>query len=169
MITQKLWIMPGVFFVSLFAVLFISSAPGTAGSSGGRSTLPRSMAEPTPESNKSFAEYKGVAIGMTADAARQKLGVPKDKSAEQDLYTFSDSESVLVYYDASHVVSAIMITYSGNLKNAPTPMTVFGEDTPPKADGGIFKMVRYPKAGYWISYNRTAGDDAIVSIAIQKI
>ena len=36
-------------------------------------------------------------------------------------------------------------------------------------EGTIFKMERYPKAGYWISYTRTSGTDAMVNIALQKM
>lgn len=123
---------------------------------------------PTPD-KAPFTGYKGVSIGAKTDDVRAKLGDPKDKSDAMDMYIPSDHESVQFYYDASHFVTAIMVTYSGDLTKAPTAKDVFGEDVEPKADGGIFKMVRYPKAGYWISYNRTTGDDAIVSIAMQKI
>lgn len=116
-----------------------------------------------------FSGYKGIAIGATADEVRKKLGEPKDKSDAMDLYVFSDSESAQFYYDPGHLVMGMMINYSGDLKNAPTPKDVFGEDVPPKADGGIFKMVRYPKAGFWVSYNHTAGSDAVITIAMQKI
>ena len=40
---------------------------------------------------------------------------------------------------------------------------VFGEDVPAKADGGVSKMVRYPKAGYWISYNMTESRSLMTS------
>jgi len=123
---------------------------------------------PTP-GEPAFTGYKGINIGMTSDAVRKALGAPKDKSDAMDLYVFSDNESAQFYYSGANLVTAMMITYSGDLKKAPTPKDVFGEDVAPKADGGIFKMVRYPKAGYWISYNRTAGDDQIVNIAVQKI
>jgi len=151
-------------------VAFIAALGLSAGSpsvSGLRSSS--ASPAPSPGDKKKFSEYKGVAIGSAADGVRQKLGPPKDKSNEQDFYSFSDNESAQFYYDAAHSVTAIMITYSGDLKNAPTPMDVFGEDAPSKADGSVFKMVRYPKAGYWISYNRSGGSEAIVSIAIQKI
>ena len=42
-------------------------------------------------------------------------------------------------------------------------------DVAPKEDGGIFKMNRYPKAGFWISYNKTAGADPMIIIAMQKM
>ena len=123
--------------------------------------------EPTPGTQK--VDYKGVAIGMKAEEVRGKLGSPKDKSDSMDLYVFSDDESAQFYYDPSKTVMAMMVTYSGDLKKAPTPRDIFGEDVEARADGSVSKMVRYPKQGYWISYNKTAGDDAIVNVAYQKI
>jgi hypothetical protein len=150
-------------FMAVLAVIGLSVPAGVAAHNS-RAIEPR----PTP-GEAAFAGYKGINVGMTTDAVRKALGVPKDKSDAMDLYVFSDNESAQFYYDGAHLVTAMMITYSGDLKKAPTPKDVFGEDVAPKADGGIFKMVRDPKAGYWISYNRTVGDDQIVNIAVQKI
>ena len=126
--------------------------------------------QPTPANdNKNMVDFRGVAIGMTTDAVRGKLGNPKDKSDEMDLYVFSDKESAQFYYNAAKNVTAIMANFSGDLKDAPTPKAVLGEDAETKPDGSIFKMVRFPKAGYWISYNRTSPPDAIVNIAFQKM
>jgi hypothetical protein len=50
-----------------------------------------------------------------------------------------------------------------------TPQQVFGADFETKPDGSKHKLVRYPKAGCWVSYSRTAGDAPIVSITIQKM
>src|SRR5689334_3181058 len=86
-------------------------------------------------------EYKG--ISMAADLVRNKLGNPKDKSDTQDMYSFSDNETAQFYYDPSHQVQAIMITYMGDLKAAPSAKDVFGEDVAPKADGAISKMEKY--------------------------
>lgn len=113
--------------------------------------------------------YKGIVIGATAEDVRKKLGEPKDKSDAQDLYVFSEEESAQFLYDAAKTVSAIMITFTGKLTGAPTAKDVFGEDVAARADGGISKMVRYPKAGYWISYNKIVGDESMISIAMQKI
>lgn len=123
----------------------------------------------TPQSHKPMSDYRGVSIGMKADEVRLKLGEPKDKSDEMDMYMFGDTETAQFYYDAAHLVNAMMITYTGDLKSAPTPKDVFGEDAVAKPDGSMFKMVRYPKAGYWISYNRSAGTDQVISVAFQKI
>ena len=126
------------------------------------------LAQTSPEPPAKYM-YKGITIGATTDEVRKKLGDPKDKSDPQDLYVFSDDEAAQFLYGPDKKVTAIMITYSGKLDGAPTAKDVFGEDVPPKPDGGIFKMVRYPKAGYWISYNKIVGDDSMVSIAMQKM
>ena len=125
-------------------------------------------AQSGPEKSN-YAGYKGLLIGATNADVRGKLGSPKEKTETMDLFVVSDNESVQFYYNSAQTVTAIMMTYSGDLKAAPTPMDMFGEDVAPNAEGGIFKMVRYPKSGFWISYNRTPGSDAVVSIAIQKI
>lgn len=122
-----------------------------------------------PEVKSAAYLYKAIAIGSLTDDVRKKLGDPKDKSDAQDLYVFSDDESAQFIYSADKKVTAIMITFTGKLTGAPTAKDVFGEDVPAKADGGIFKMVRYPKAGYWISFNKIVGDDSMVSIAMQKM
>ena len=117
----------------------------------------------------SYTGYKGLLVGAMASDVRSKLGNPREKTDTMDLFVVSEVESVQFYYNSTQAVTAIMVTYSGDLKLAPTPMDIFGEDVAPNAEGGIFKMVRYPKSGFWISYNRTTGSDAVVSIAVQKM
>ena len=114
-----------------------------------------------------FSEYKGVHIGMTADACRQKLGAPQDKGDTQDFYSFSDTETAQVSYDAQHQVSAVAIFYVSADK-APTAKTVLGADLTARPDGSMYRLVRYPKAGYWVSYSRTAGDSPLVTIMMQR-
>ena len=116
-----------------------------------------------------FSEFKGVRIGMSADEARQKLGEPKDKGTEQDFFVFNEKQSVQVFYDKSGKVSAISIDFLGGGSDAPAPKAVFGAEIEAKPDGSMYKLVRYPKAGYWVSYNRTAGETPLVSVTIQKI
>jgi hypothetical protein len=116
-----------------------------------------------------FQDYKGVRLGMDAGEVRKKLGNPQDKSDQQDLYLFSDKESAQVFYDASKKVSALAITYLGDVSRAPSAQTVFGTQIEAKADGSVYKMERYPKAGYWLSYSRTGGEEPMVSVTMQKI
>jgi hypothetical protein len=114
--------------------------------------------------------YRNITIGMKADETRKSLGSPKDKSDEQDLYLFTDDELAQIYYDANHQITAISITYYKDLvPKAPSPREVLGVDASPNPDGSIFKSVRFPKAGYSVSYSKTAGDSPSVSITFQKI
>jgi hypothetical protein len=121
------------------------------------------------DDNPVYSSYKGVELGMSIEDARKKLGGPKEKSDGQDYFEISDNESAQIYYDAAHKVTAITTTYSGKLDAAPTAKIVFGLEAEVKPDGGVFKMVRYPKAGFWISYTKTGGDDPLIMIAMQKI
>ena len=115
-----------------------------------------------------FSAYKGVRIGMTADEARKLLGNPTDKGDAQDVYSFNENESCQVYYDETKKVSAVSITFLGG-KSVPTAKSVLGDDAEAKQDGSIYKLIRFPKAGYWVSYTRTSGDEPMTIIAIQKI
>ena len=132
------------------------------------STVASAAPAPTPTEKGAFTAYKGVSLGMKAADARKALGDPKDKSDAQDFYVFSENETVQIYYDGG-AVSAISIDFAGDLKNAPTCKAVLGEDVAPKADGAVYRLLRFPKAGYWISYNKTAGANPLVSITIQKL
>jgi hypothetical protein len=123
-----------------------------------------------PEESPIFQEYRGVQIGWLADDVRKKLGNPADKGDEQDFYVFSEKETAQILYDkATHKVTAISVDFMTGASGVITPQQVFGADFETKADGSKHKLVRYPKAGYWVSYSRTAGDTPIVTITIQKL
>ena len=115
-----------------------------------------------------FHAYKGVHIGMTAEEARKLLGNPTDKGDKQDFYSFNDKEACQVYYDDAHKVFAVSVTYLGG-GSVPVPKSVLGTDIEAKQDGSLYKLVRFPKAGYWVSYTRTAGDEPMTIIAMQRI
>ena len=123
----------------------------------------------TPEESPAFGQFRGVKIGMAADEARKKLGSPRSKSAEEDFYVFNDNEAVHVYYDKAGVVSAISIDYMSGANGVPSPKDFLGADAEARADGSIHKVVKYPKAGYWVSYSRTAGKEPTITITMQKI
>ena len=115
-----------------------------------------------------FHEYKGVRIGMGADEARKLLGNPTDKDDKQEVFAVNDNESCQVYYDAARKVSAVSITYYSP-KAVPTPKAVLGEEPEARQDGSFTKLVRFPKAGYWVSYTRTSGDAPMTIIAMQRL
>jgi hypothetical protein len=116
-----------------------------------------------------FREYRGVQIGMAADEARKKLGGLKDKGDDQDFFVINDKETAQVVYDKAHKVSAISVDYLSGAAGVPTPRAVVGSDIEPKPDGSLNKLVRYQKAGFWVCYNKTAGDSPLISVTIQKI
>ena len=117
-----------------------------------------------------FHDYRGVKLGWLADDVRKKLGNPANKSDEQDYYEFSDNEKASVYYDkATKQVTAISVDFIGAATGILTPQQVFGAEIEAKSDGSKSRLVRYPKAGYWVSYSRTAGDSPIISVTMQKL
>jgi hypothetical protein len=114
-----------------------------------------------------FHDYKGVTIGMNAEEVRKKLGAPQDKSDQLDFYAFSDNETAQVSYDAQHQVLAVAVNYIGTDK-APACKLVLGTELTAKPDGSMYRLVRYPKVGYWVSYNRTAGDSPVITVMMQR-
>lgn len=139
------------------AVVIVALAYGSALAQGGKKDKPL------------FNTYKGVSIGMNAEEARQKLGEPKDKGDTQDFYVFSDNETCQVFYDGTKKVSAISVSYTGTVNGALTAKDIFGAEVEAKPDGSAYKMVRYPDAGYWVAYFRSAGDTHLVTVTMQKI
>lgn len=115
-----------------------------------------------------FSDYRGITIGMSTEAVRSKLGHLQDKGKTQDFFVLSDSETAQVFYDQDGKVMAISIDYAGKGSNPPTPREVLGEDIPAKSDGSMYNLKRYPSAGYWVSYNRTAGDSPTVTVTMQR-
>ena len=115
-----------------------------------------------------FKDYRGITIGMSAEEARSKLDRLK-KGDGQDFLVFSEHESAQIYYDKDGKVTAISIDYFGDKTGAPTPEAVLGAGIQAKADGSMYQLNRYPEAGFWVSYNRTAGDKPIVTITMQKM
>jgi hypothetical protein len=122
-----------------------------------------------PAHQPAFSDFKGVRIGMTADEARKKLGSPKDKADDQDLYVFNDTQAVQVFYDKARAVTAISIDFYSGANGIPVAKEVLGTEADERTDGSLYKMMRYPKAGYWVSYSRTAGNTPTTTITMQKI
>lgn len=116
-----------------------------------------------------WSDFKGVRIGMLMDDARKKLGSPRDKGDEQDFYVFNDNQAVQVYYDKAKTVSAISIDFMSGASDIPVSRDVVGAEADTRPDGSAYKMVRYPKAGYWVSYSKTAGNSPTITITMQKI
>ena len=125
---------------------------------------------PGNDEEPAFHEYRGVQLGWLAEDVRKKLGSPADKGDEQDFYVFNEKETAQILYDkATHKVTAISVDFMTGATDIITPQQVFGADIEAKADGSKYKMVRYPKVGYWISYSRTGGSSPIITVTMQKM
>jgi hypothetical protein len=117
-----------------------------------------------------FHEYRGIQIGWVADDVRKKLGEPVAKGDEQDYYVFGEKERAQILYDKkTRMVTTISVDFNTDAPDVITPQQVFGAEVETKADGSKHKLVRYPKAGFWVSYSRTAGDTPIITITLQKL
>jgi hypothetical protein len=159
MFRVSLRLLPGRTIVSLCGLLCLIAMPA-----------PASTSYAQRGDDPLFSDFKGVRIGMPTDEARKKLGSPKDKSDEQDFFLFNDNHTVMVYYDkATKTVTAISIDFMNGANAIPAAKEVIGSDLDTKADGSGYKMVRYPKAGYWVAYSRTAGKEPTITITMQKL
>jgi hypothetical protein len=132
---------------------------------GNKETASRNAVAATPV----YTGFMGVKVGMSAADVREKLGNLKDKGESQDFFVFSKEESAEVYYDDQGKVTAISIDYVGTNSEAPTADKVLGESLPVKPDGSIYGLKRYPEAGYWVAYSRTAGENPITTVTIQRL
>ncbi len=132
--------------------------------------MPTALGQKTEDPDKPlFQEYRGIQLGMAADEVRKKLGNPTDKGDEQDFFMLNDAESAQIFYDKTKKVMAISANFLRGAQNVPTPKVLFGEELAAKPDGSLYKMTRYPKAGYWLSYSKTAGESPLISVTLQKI
>lgn len=158
--------------LTLAAVALLSSVAGAQTVT--RKAPPPQVAQPVlpaaqlPE--PVYREYRGVQIGMSKEQVRQKLGTPGDVSDRQDFFNITGVESAQVFYDATAHVMAVSVNYLGESSGAPAPDKIFGMPVAPAADGTIYKLVRYERAGYFVVYSRTGGDaPPLVTVTMQKL
>jgi len=116
-----------------------------------------------------LTEYKAVKIGTAADEVRDKLGKAEIDDKDGFYYRFSDEEFAQIRLDKTGKVRLVAVTYADG--NAPKVADIFGAEAKleAKPDGSIYKLVRYPEAGYWVAYSRTAGEKPTVTITMQKM
>jgi hypothetical protein len=152
----------GLLFALACLLVMVSNAAAQTGTR-------KNAAVAAEEEAAAFKEYRGIALGMSADEVRKKLGSPKDKGDEQDFFVFNDTETAQIVYDQTHKVITISADFLNAGDQVPTAKQVLGSDVQPKPDGSIYRLVRYPKSGYWLSFNRTSGTSPMTSITLQKI
>ena len=157
---------PSRVFTLLCLVAIVLLALTSANGQGPRKGAAHASGE---EDSPLFHEYRGVQLGMTADDVRKKLGAPKEKGDEQDFFVFNEIETAQIVYDKTKKVITISADFMNPNTAVITAKEVFGAEIAPKPDGSVYKMVRYPKAGYWLSYNRTGGTSPLITVTLQKI
>lgn len=105
---------------------------------------------------------------MSAEEARAKLGTPALEASDQDYYVFSENETAQIVYDTAHKVVTISVDYVGGI-GAPNYKAIVGGELEQMANGSLYRIVRYENLGFWVSYNRTTGPVATVTVTTQKI
>lgn len=160
--SRRFVMLPSVFVFVIFAAANLGGALSVYAQNAAN------VAGDKKEDKPLYSEYKGVRLGMEATEVRKKLGDPADKGDVQDFFVFSETESAQVFYTKGKVM-AVSVNYVGDKSGAPLPKIVLGTDIEAKPDGAMHKMVRYPEAGYWVSYNRTGGGDPMTTVTMQKI
>lgn len=158
--SSKFWLLDRVLLVVIALTIAAVSVAGQT---------TRNRPSTGPDDDPVFLDYRGVKIGLLAEEVRKKLGSPANKGEEQDYFIFGEKETAQILYDKSKQVTAISVDFMSGASAVITPQQVFGSDFEAKADGSKHKLVRYPKAGYWVSYSRTAGDTPIITVTIQKL
>lgn len=172
----------------IFAAVLVWAAPGALGQDAPQTpATPPSSQTPVPTQTPAqtpppaqpqdaapadqplYTEFKGVKIGVSREEARRRLGTPQQKDDSQDFFVFSERERARLYYDAKGAVSAVIVTYVGKSGDVPTPKAVLGSEVEAKQDGSMYRLVQYPKAGYWVAYSRTTGDEPLTIITMQKM
>ena len=160
-------------FVAVFSILYISSADihaqtpvaNTEQASYVKKAGPTQAATSVPL----LKEYRKVSIGMTADTLRA-WGKPANEYSDGLFYEMSDSETVQIALGPEKKITAIAITFIKG-KGAPSFADVFGEGVTPekRENGSVYRMVRYPDAGYWVAYYAGPAENADVSLTMQKL
>jgi len=117
-------------------------------------------------------DINGVELGMTVDQVREKLGKPETQDAVSMFYDLDDGKQVQLRLDGDKKVMMVAGIFTGDEAAAPEFTEVFGEavQTPAEENGTIYKIVRYPDAGYWIAYSRLSlKDGPMTTVTIQKM
>jgi hypothetical protein len=148
---------------------FIFAATLGPAAHGASAQVAPQPAPAAPAAEPLYTEFKGVKIGTSRDEARKKLGSPQEKEKDQDFFALSDRQRARVYYDQKGAATAIIVTHVGKSSDVPTPKAILGADVEPKQDGSMYQIVYYPKAGYWVAYSRTTGDEPLTMITMQKM
>lgn len=131
-----------------------------------------SAASPKTVAQPAMTEIRGITLGITADEVKRLLGKPKVDDKDGFYYVLSDHESMQIRLDSDGKVNTASIIYTGADAKTPEADAVFGAsaDITPGTDGRIYELVRYPEAGFWVSYSRIMLENGpMTTITMQKL
>ena len=160
--------------VAVFSILYISSAEIYGQTPEANTEQASYVKEASPTQAAASApflkEYRKASIGMTADTLRDAWGKPENEYSDGLFYELSESEMVQIALGPEKKITAIAITFIKG-KGAPSFAQVFGEGVTPenRENGSVYRMVRYPDAGYWVAYYAGPAEKADVSLTMQKL
>lgn len=109
---------------------------------------------------------------MTSDEVKDKLGKPDSGDETGMYYLFSENESAQIGLDARGKVRTVALSYSNGDADVPKFEDIFGPDVKvvTKKDGGIYKLIRYRAAGYWVAYSRIMSNKKpLTTITMRKL
>ena len=159
------------------AALLLCLCAGASAQTAGDKPVPANQPKPAAPATAAtkairtpaMAEFRKAGIGTAAADLKQAWGKPELEDKTGFIYQFSDKEMAQIALDAEQKVDTIAVTFQDGT-GAPKPEEVFGpkEKIERKEGGGLFHMVRYPEAGYWVSYF-SQGDGKAVIITYKKI
>jgi hypothetical protein len=165
----------GVAGALAFSLMIIPSVFGQTENMPGTEAVSenKAVAEATTQAPQPLiGDIKGITLGMTADEVKSKLGKPETSDASTMYYDLNKGESVQLQLDSDKKVVMVAAMYTGNKADAPDVAEVFGSDVKivPRKDSRIYKLVRYPAAGYWVAYDRLQLDSGpMTTVTIKKI
>ena len=159
-----------VVFVSALFISFVNiSAQEPQANMQQAASVKKASPVQTRESMPFFREFRKITIGSSSDELRDAWGKPDMEFSDGVLY-MSDSESIQIAIDPEKKIRAIAVTFIKG-QGAPSFAEVFGEGATPenRENGSVYKLVRYRDAGYWVAYSAGSGDDANISVTMQKL
>ncbi len=119
-----------------------------------------------------ITDLKGIKIGMTKDEVREKLGKPSTSDKSSMVYTLSKIETAQIGLNSKGNVRTIALIYTDDDADTPKFEDVFGPSVEKvtKKNGSVYKLVRYPSAGFWIAYSRSIIDKKpLTTITMRKL
>lgn len=167
------------FIGGVIAPLVIALGIGTSAQAQTAGTSPVPANQPKPAVGAATAtkavrapamtEFRKASIGIDADELKKAWGKPEVEDATGLIFELSDKEMAQIAIDPDKKVNTIAVTFKDG-SGAPTAEEVFGpgEKIERKENGTIFHMVRYPEAGYWVSY-LSQGEGKSVILTFRKL